>query len=159
MKVQNIGNQPSFKAHANFIPLVPENIRGLITSKRFKNATGSLKDLYISERLDARCIMENLHEAIRNGVIKRSLQVISPPQWYKDARVFELNGDRLVLCSKPDLSSGSVGSSSKIEIQHVANGPEGTTHIFRNHVHDSYAGINEDPEFDALAEALNELKI
>jgi len=157
MRIQSIDNQPSFKAHANFIPVVPKNVRRLIMPKRLKETLGPMNDLYLRERLDARCIMENLHQAIHKGEIKRSLQVIVPPQFYTDARVFELNGDTLVLYSKPNFYNGSTDASSEIKIEHVAEGLEGTTHIVRNHVHDSYAGINEDPEFDALASALKQL--
>lgn len=173
MRVQNINNQQSFKANACFIPrTAPMNLRRLSTSEGFLKAmkklaketrgkmseTDVLKEIRLVQALDARVLLENLHLAIRKGKIKRSSQAVVPPKYYTKVDVFELKlgkdktGDKLVLCSKPDFFDGSVGASSIIKIEHVANGYEGTTHIERNNF-----TTEIDPEFDALAEALNKL--
>lgn len=165
MKINNSNNQQLFAASACFQPPAPINLRKLITPKLILEArekfppagarseTDLLTELKIGQLLDVDDLIENLQLAINQGNIKRSQQVIVPPKYYTEARAFELNGDTLVLYSKPDFYDGSIGPSSKIEIEHVANGPEGTTHIIRN-----YSFTEEDEDFDALARSLNELK-
>ena len=165
MRVQSIGNQPSFAANAHFTPpAVPINLRTLITSEKFLSGmkiiaqatpggmkeTDLLKELNIREPLNVEIVIENLQLAARKGGIKRSSEVIVPPKYYTEAKVFKLNGDTLVLYTKPDFYDGSVGSLSKIEIEHAEGGlNKGTTHIFREYYND--------PEFDSMAKALNEL--
>jgi len=165
MRIQNTGNQPSFGANAHFTPpAVPINLRKLITSEKFlsgmkiiaKATPGGmegidlLKELKIREPLNVGTLIENLLLAAQRGNIKRSKQVIVPPKYYTEAKVFKLNGDTLVLYTKPDFYDGSVGSLSKIEIEHAEGGlNKGTTHIFREYYND--------PEFDSMAKVLNEL--
>ena len=168
MKIQNIGNQPSFAASAHFTPpAVPINLRQLITSKIFlmgmeaiaKKTPGGmagidlLKELPIREPLNVNTLIENLLLAAKRGNIKRSEQVIVPPRYYTKAKAFELNGDTLILYSEPNHYDHSVGTSSKVIIEHGSDGINGTTHIFRN---DSFI-TEKDPEFDSIAKALNEL--
>lgn len=172
MRVQNVNNQQSFNANACFNPPVPMNLRRLITSERFlkgmkmlaKETPGEmteadvLKEIRLSQTLDVRAILENLHLAISKGKVKRSSQTVAPAKYYTQVDVFELTlgkgktADKLALFSKPDFFDGAVGASSIIKIEHVANGPEGTTLIERNNF-----TTEIDPEFDALAKALNEL--
>lgn len=164
MRVQSIENQQSFAASACFQPLAPINLRRLITPEIILNArkkthsigamreTDLLEELKIGQLLNVDDLLENLQLAVNRGHVKRSSQLIVPPRYYTEARAFELNGDTLVLYSKPNFYDGSVGAASKIEIEHVANGFEGTTHIVRN-----YSFTEEDEDFDALAKALNEL--
>lgn len=170
MRVQNINNQQSFKANACFIPPdAPMNLRRLCTTESFKRSiraarffledvAAEMKEVDLLEKIDMRKqlnagdIIKNLLSAIKQGNIKHSKQVIVPPRYYTEARAFELNGDTLVLYSKPNHYDHSVGSSSKIVIEHVEDGlDKGTTHIFREYPE------RIDKEFDALAKALNEL--
>lgn len=152
MRVQNNFNQQSFQARAWFKPpAIPVNLRKLMTYK--PREAVNLANLDLTTHIDPGSIVENLRIAAQRGEIKRSKKIIVPQAPYTEAKVFELNGDTVILYSNSAEPVTLQNPKSRVDIEHGADGNQGITQIF----HSKYFPRAKDLAFDSLARALNEL--
>lgn len=146
MKIQAIKNQQTFTANAQFRPIAPKKLRGFL---------GLFGD-FATERTsffknDTDRIICSLQDEVKQGNIKRSSKMVDTDQfkYYQDKKVFEMNGDTVILFNKP---VNPQSAPSAIYIAHEAEGKQGSTEIFR------YYLTSEDTEYDKLSKMLNELQ-
>lgn len=147
MQVQKVNNQQSFGANANFRPAISNNCRMLL--ERY----GKFRSEAYIQPFDADTLIEELIDLAGTGKIKPTKQVIVPQKHarhYTEFKTYDLDGDTMVIYTKPNFSTGQVGSSAIIDIEHSVAGYQGTTTISREYP-------RKDEMFDALAERLNEL--
>lgn len=147
MKLQSVNNQTTFTATAQFRPIAPKRLRGMlgIFGDFSTERTHFFKD-------DANRILRSIQDKLKAGKIQTSSKEVDKLifEGYQDKKVFDFDGDTLILCNKP---KSKESAPSAIYIAHEIEGKQGSTEIFR-----SYFPHN-DEEYDKLTTMLEELPI
>lgn len=145
MKLQSVNNQTTFTATAQYRPIAPRRLRGMLGL--FGDFSTERKHFFSD---DTDRILTSLQESLKKGQIKRSSKSADSLgfNYYQDKKVFDFEGDTLILHNNhPDPK----GCPSAIYIAHEAEGQQGSTEIFR------YFSTAQDKEYDKLAEMLEKL--